>query len=189
MNTPAGGRRVLLASGGALLVAVVLLLTVILPAEYGWDPLGSGKTLGLMGMTSQEVSPLRIQAAPWRSDHIQFQLAPFEAVEYKYRLGAGTTILYHWDASAEVLYDMHAEPDGAAPGYAQSFDKARGDHGNGSYSAPFDGIHGWYWQNRTQQDVTLTLETSGFTTESIEMRDGHESHYEIKARQLSTTQP
>lgn len=189
MNTPADRRTVLLASGGALLAAVVLLLAIILPAEYGWDPLGTGAALGLLGMTGEESSPLRLESEALRSDRIEFQLAPFEAVEYKYRLDEGATLLFKWNASAELLYDMHAEPDGAAPGYARSFAKARGDHDNGSYTAPFDGIHGWYWQNRSQQDITLTLETSGFYTDATEMRDGHEFRYEIKASPQSVIQP
>ncbi len=182
MNDPVQRRTVLLASGGALLLAAALLLAVILPAEYGWDPLGTGTKFGLLGMTGEESSPLNVHSEPWRTDRIEFQLAPFEAVEYKYRLKAGTIVLYHWAANAEVLYDMHAEPDGAAPGYAESFSKARADHASGSYTAPFDGIHGWYWHNRSRQDVTLTLETSGFYAEALEMRDGREFRYGIEAQ-------
>ena len=66
-------------------------------------------------MTGEEGSPLHNESQPWRSDRIEFQLAPFEAVEYKYRLDAGASVLFQWQASGEVLYDMHAEPDGAAP--------------------------------------------------------------------------
>ena len=189
MNTPVEGRTVLLASGGALLLALVLLLTVILPAEYGWDPLGTGAALDLLGLAGEERSYLKEQSESWREDRIEFQLAPFEAVEYKYRLAADATLLFQWWADGEVLYDMHAEPDGAAPGYAQSFSKARGSSSGGSYTSPFAGIHGWYWQNRGQQDITVTLQTSGFYREAIEMRDGNQFRYEINAREQGTAQP
>ena len=179
MSTRADRRKILVTSTGALLMAATLLITVILPAEYGWDPLGSGAALGLLGMGEEGVAALHNQSGPWRSDRIEFELAPFEAVEYKYRLMAGATILFQWHANGEVLYDMHAQPDGTAPGYASSFEKARGLSSSGSYTAPFTGIHGWYWQNRGQQDITLTLETSGYYREAIEMRDGHEFRYEI----------
>ena len=43
----------------------------------------------------------------------------------------------------------------------------------GSYTAPFTGIHGWYWQNRTDKPVTLKLSATGFFTESQEFRRGH----------------
>ena len=40
--------RLAMAFGAALLVAGVLLVTVILPAEYAVDPLGTGAKLGLL---------------------------------------------------------------------------------------------------------------------------------------------
>ena len=44
-------RRIIVATSCALLVAAVILITSVLPAEYGWDPLGTGETLGLLGQT------------------------------------------------------------------------------------------------------------------------------------------
>jgi hypothetical protein len=32
----------------------------------------------------------------------------------------------------------------------------------GSFIAPFDGTHGWYWRNRGDQPVTVKLKVSGF---------------------------
>ena len=31
----------------------------------------------------------------------------------------------------------------------------------GTLTADFDGLHGWYWQNAGDQPVTLTLRTGG----------------------------
>jgi hypothetical protein len=182
MNETADKQRILLASAVALLVSIALLLTVILPAEYGWDPLGTGAALGLMGMAGDDVVALREQGGPWREDRITFPLAPFEGVEYKYRLEEGDTLMFQWRADGEVLFDMHAEPDGSAEGYAESFARGRGADGNGSYTAPFPGIHGWFWQNRGERDVTVTLETTGYFDNAVELRDGREFHYEFKER-------
>lgn len=44
---PPPARRLLLGIGGAVLAAALLLVTVVLPAEYGIDPTGIGKALGL----------------------------------------------------------------------------------------------------------------------------------------------
>lgn len=181
MSEPASKGRILFASVGALCVALTLLVTAILPAEYGWDPLGTGAALGLLGMAQEDARVLKVQEHPWSNDRIVFQLAPFESVEYKYRLAAGASLLFDWSADGEVLYELHAEPDGAAPGYAESFDKSRGSGARGSYVAPFEGIHGWYWQNREPQEVTVVLETSGFYDEAVEMRDGREFRYELRA--------
>lgn len=174
-------RKVLLASTGALLFAALILVTTVLPAEYGWDPLGTGEAMGLLGMAGNGPSPLRQQEQAWQRDSIEFQLAPFEAVEYKYRLEQGDALLYRWEADGELLYEMHSEPDGAAPGYAESFAKFRAESDRGNYTAPFAGIHGWFWQNRGQRNITLQLETSGFYPWAVEMRDGHEFHYEFEA--------
>ncbi len=182
-------RSVLRASAGALCAALVLLVTVVLPAEYGWDPLGTGARLGLGDLSGDDNSALVSQPFAWQTDQRQFQLAPFEAVEFKYRLEAGAALLYDWQAQDTVLFDMHAEPDGAAPGYAKSFEKARAASRQGSYVAPFSGIHGWFWQNRTQRDVTVTLRVQGFFRAAKELRDGHEFEYVFEAQEREGHSP
>jgi hypothetical protein len=172
-------RRIVLASSASLLVAILVLVTVVLPAEYGWDPLGTGEALGLMGLAEEGATPLHSQATSWHTDSIEFQLAPFESVEYKYRMEQGAAMLYRWRADGELLSEMHSEPDGAAPGYAETFAKSRAQSDQGNYTAPFPGIHGWFWQNRGQTDITLTLETEGFYPWAVELRAGHEFRYEF----------
>jgi hypothetical protein len=165
-------KQLLWGCSAALLAAVALLIIFVLPAEYGWDPLGSGEALGLLDLSQEVSAALQVQEKPWRSDHRVFELAPFESVEFKYRLEQGAAMVYAWQAGGEVLFEMHAEPDGAAPGYAQTFNKASSDHDYGNYSAPFPGIHGWFWQNRSQDTVTVNLVTAGFYTAGISLRDG-----------------
>ena len=52
MDTPAppSRRRILTATAVAFVTAVVVLVTAVLPAEYGIDPLGTGKMLGLTAL-------------------------------------------------------------------------------------------------------------------------------------------
>ena len=40
----------------ALVVAVILLVTAVLPAEYGIDPLGTGKALRLMDLAKADAA-------------------------------------------------------------------------------------------------------------------------------------
>jgi hypothetical protein len=166
-------RRIIVASLAAVLVAAALLLTIILPAEYGWDPLGSGRALGLLGLSDAEQQALNQQQEAWHSDAIEFELAPFESVEYKYRLEKGAALLYAWQAETAVFYEMHSEPDGAAPGYAETFSKTEAARDQGSYTAPYGGIHGWFWQNRSQVPVTVRLQAQGYFSYSVHMADGH----------------
>jgi hypothetical protein len=175
--TPA---RIVLASLTSLLLACVILVTIVLPAEYGWDPLGTGRWLGLMGFAETGPNPLQSQALDWREDSISFQLQPFESVEYKYRLAQGASLLYRWQATGDVLADMHSQPDGAAVGYAESFARMRGRSDQGGFTAPFAGVHGWFWQNRGDSPVTIKLQVSGFFEYALEMNAGHSYRYEFE---------
>lgn len=100
-------------------------------------------------------------------------------VEYKYRLAERASLLFSWAATGEVIYDFHSEPDGAPEGYAQSFEKGRTAQSNGSYAAPFSGIHGWYWENPGAEDVTITLTTAGFYTEATEFHASGKRSYAL----------
>lgn len=167
-------RRILISTAAALGLSVVLLLVAILPAEFGWDPTGLGARWGLTGFSATAPGSLRTQDSSPVEDRILFTLAPFESVEYKYRMEAGDTLLFTWQAQAELVYDMHAQPDGAADSYADSFATGRTAAASGSYRAAYPGLHGWFWQNRGSEDVTVTLETQGFYEAAVEFRDGRE---------------
>lgn len=159
----------------SLLVAAGLLITVVLPAEYDLDPLGTGGLLGLSGLSGGTPEAVNDASAPFLIDRVRFELAPFESVEYKYRMERDGGMVYSWLASGEVLFDLHAEPDGGRPGYAESFAQGRDKERNGSYVAPFSGIHGWFWENRGMQTVIVELRAAGFFDHAIEFRDGDES--------------
>jgi hypothetical protein len=92
-------------------------------------------------------------------------------MEYKYRLARGAGLLFSWTATAPVHYELHSEPESGPKGYAETFDKQDSrDSGHGNYVAPFPGIHGWYWENRTDQEVIVRLVSAGHYTESLEFR-------------------
>ena len=172
--------RIVTASFAALIVAVIALYTVVLPAEYGYDPLGTGERLGLMGMADAGDTPVVTHDGRWRSNTVRFPLAPFEGVEYKYLMHAGDVLVFDWRAEGEVVFDLHAEPEGAAEGYAESFAKGRTARASGSYTAPFAGKHGWFWQNRGTEEVTVVLTVEGFVDGAFEYRDGHEFEYSLE---------
>ena len=54
-------RRSLRGLGIALVVAAVLLVTVVLPAEFGRDPTGVGRLLGLATMREPAAAPATVQ--------------------------------------------------------------------------------------------------------------------------------
>ena len=61
---PGSHEQPAVAAGAAILVAGILLVTVILPAEYGVDPFGTGARLGLLelGVTGKQVEALNAAA-------------------------------------------------------------------------------------------------------------------------------
>jgi hypothetical protein len=174
--------------GAALLVAGLVLVMFVLPAEFAVDPLGTGARFGLLplGVTGQQVDALNAAAAaggagqaaiivaqerPFQSETVAFTIAPHEGMEYKYRLDKGESLLYSWVATAAVNYELHAEPDGAPAGYAQSYEKKPTTSGaSGTLTAPFPGIHGWYWENPTDATITVTLKSAGFYNIAHEFR-------------------
>jgi hypothetical protein len=187
-SVPASRERLAVAAGAAILVAGLLLVTVVLPAEYAIDPLGTGKRLGLLelGETGKQVEALNAtgktggsqavilvgQDKPFVSDHEEFVIAPHKGIEYKYRLDKGKVLLFSWTATGAVNYELHAEPDGAPRGYAQSYEKREAmREASGTLTAPFSGIHGWYWENITDQPVTVTLQSAGFFNLAHEFRE------------------
>jgi len=187
LNEPIQGSRdrLAVASGIAILVAGLIFVTVVLPAEYAADPLGTGAKLGLLelGETGKQVAAMDAatkaspgqaeivvpQKRPFASDAVDFRIEPGKGMEYKYRLDKGQVLLYSWSATAPVHFEFHAEPDGGPRGYAQTYEKVdSAAASSGTLTAPFAGIHGWYWENRTGSPVTVTLKSSGFYTLSHE---------------------
>ena len=82
--------------------------------------------------------------------------------EYKFYLVKGATMQYSWKAEKGYLFfDFHGEPTGGKAGYFESFKTGTSDKIEDSFSAPFSGTIGWYWQNSTPHPVVVTLRTNG----------------------------
>ncbi len=182
-------QRLAVAAGAALLGAGLILVMFVLPAEYGVDPLGTGRWSGLteLGATGKQIEALEAakpdtatqattlvgQDTTFKSETVDFAIAPRQGMEYKYRLDKGEALLYSWKATGPVNVEFHAEPDGAPRGYAQTYEKAdRQTTASGTLTAPFPGIHGWYWENTTDQPITVTLSSAGYYNLSHEFRGG-----------------
>jgi hypothetical protein len=171
-------KRLLIASAIAVAVAAIVLVAAVLPAEYGIDPLGTGKTLGLTALfeadtvddkppagTEGDVSPLpRI----YKTESTTFTLGPGQAFEYKYRIEQGGGMVYAWNATGAMKYEFHGDPDGIGA-KVQSYEKGQGDFASGSFVATASGIHGWYWENVGSAEATITLTSAGFYSSGDEM--------------------
>ena len=175
----------------AMVVAALLLVAFVLPAEYGIDPLGTGTRLGLTAIASPPAAAESIETPtnpeealmipaqrgpvgeyprPFKTDVYEVVLAAREGIEYKYHLEKGAAMFYTWTAAAPVIYDFHGERSGLVSDggpSSESYDKGTRARASGSFSAPFGGIHGWYWENTGATPVTVHLTTSGFYNNAV----------------------
>ena len=179
IDAPSKG-TLLRATGIALLVALVLLFAAVLPAEYGYDPLRTGRVLRLTGIAQAGEIKGRAVATPapgqngvyteqpktYKVDSQDFQLEPGEGVEMKYHMQKGAGLVYAWKGDGKLTFEFHGEPDQKPnKDYYESYqldDKVGKDSSYGSFTAPSTGIHGWFWQNKGKKDVTFHLTVAGF---------------------------
>lgn len=98
-----------------------------------------------------------------KSDEMTVTLKPGEATEIKLEMLDKATVSYEWTTNgAPVNHDTHGEPYNGPNGYYHSYSKAKQVKGDkGQFTAIFDGTHGWFWRNRSNSDVTITLKTKG----------------------------
>jgi hypothetical protein len=209
-------RRLLKATAAAVAVAGVILVTTILPAEFGIDPTGIGRRLGLNALagtasaaTSPDVVPKPVAAptpprasAPetasssveldavgqpvkpidgsvvskradaYHSDTMSVILPPGKGAEIKAPMKAGDGMVFHWSASGDVAFDMHGDHAGSTNGEYTSYWIERAQReASGTFTASFDGNHGWYWLNRGSEPVTVHVEVTGYQGKLF--RPGH----------------
>ena len=174
-DEPPTSAELLRSTAIAMVAAGAILITTVLPAEYGIDPTGVGRLLGLteMGKIKRQhtdevgtegasvalVGADRSAVAANRSDEITITLAPGEETEVKLIMDAGAQARFEWTATGGVLsYDTHGDNGDQFVSYERG-SGAPADQG--VLEAAFDGYHGWYWNNPTDQDVTVTLRTNG----------------------------
>ena len=188
-NQTPSSRKLLLATVGAAFAAVVLLLTIVLPAEYGIDPLGTGRMLGLSKLAEAKAEPattaeqtvapvaaadvataaVPASAAPstdaiaaTRNDRTVLTLQPGQGAEVKATMQNGQQMEFQWQTDGELLYfDFHGDEFNAPQDVFTSYQEGTEAKQQGSFTATFGGKHGWYWKNRSNVSVTVVLTTSG----------------------------
>ncbi len=195
-------KQLLRGTAVAAVVAGIILTIAVLPAEYGIDPTGIGKALGLTSLRVEGAVPAAAPAAvevdavapspqgsqvaspgetraltvaskqtvAYRADIQEWTLAPGKGLEVKTNLAKGATLIYSWKTkNGELInHDFHGDPANAKNNEFESFIAEKGvSQSSASLIAPFTGVHGWYWKNKTSAPVTLVLHASGFYTDIL----------------------
>lgn len=165
--------RVLIAAA----VGTLIVVCVVMPAEYRKDPTGFGRMTGLLELTTPVVetpadAPAATPAAegetaryfdrPFRTETVKIPIGPDGELEYKATMKAGQAMVYSWEVDkGSVYFDFHGEP--ANPNDSKRYlEVQEAKSSNGSFTAPFDGKHGWFWLNLTGEPIVVTLKLSGY---------------------------
>ena len=83
-------------------------------------------------------------------------------IEYKVLMKKSASLQYSWESDGVTLqYDFHGDPKGDTTGYFKSYGKGNSNSDNGSFSAPFEGKHGWYWKNSSSKSARVQLHLNG----------------------------
>jgi hypothetical protein len=153
----------------ALAIAVVLVATAVLPGRAQQ----SGRALNPAGgqpggppITPKPGGPLAPIDTTYKIDAIDLFITPEQFVEYKFNLKAGATMIYSWKATGPLDVDFHTVPDGKPISASETFFRGKASNGNGTYRAPYAGLHGWYWKNTGKEPVTITVHAAGFFNEA-----------------------
>ncbi len=166
---PQSTKTLLISLFVALLLAVIVLVFALLPAEYGIDYTGLGRKMGLVDFyhASQKAPPKRASVAPpkmdFRVDTAEIVIPPGVGIEYKVSIDRGASFKYAWataDSSA-IYFDFHGELRNDKSGFFDSMAIGTSPSLEGTYTAPFDGTHGWYWKNAGSEPVVITLQLKG----------------------------
>jgi hypothetical protein len=95
-----------------------------------------------------------------REDVIVIELKSGSSLEYKFFLEEGASLTYHWKTDrGELYFDFHGDPKDQ--GKLKSYSRDTKSLSSGNQVMPFDGSHGWFWRNKTEEDIEVTLKTSG----------------------------
>jgi len=170
-HTVQSTKTLLTASAFAVLLAGIIFVVAILPAEFGIDPTGLGSAMQLTQLAGQTPSAQAIttpssttqSTLAYREDSVDITVPSGKGLEYKFYLGSGDVLGYDWSTnSGELIYfDFHGEPQGDTIGYFESYAVSTANTVRGTFNAYFEGSHGWYWENKGETDIVVTLKTEG----------------------------
>ncbi|MEM6705029.1 MAG: transmembrane anchor protein [Acidobacteriota bacterium] len=96
----------------------------------------------------------------WREE-FTLTLAPAAGTDLKLVMSPGDAVTYEWTVDQGHLNsDLHTDtgPEGGSHRYR--FGRAETEVA-GDFTAVSEGAHGWFWRNRSDVDVTVTLRVRG----------------------------
>lgn len=119
----------------------------------------------IFGMVVGSAHAQEAQAATAWTDEVTFALEPGQGTEIKLVMEEGAVARYDWAVTdGAVNYDTH----GDGGGNSISYEKGRAVEADaGELTAAFTGNHGWFWRNRGDAPVSITLRVAGAYSEVV----------------------
>ena len=98
----------------------------------------------------------------------EIEIKSGEWLEMKVAMNANDVIVYNLTSDVKspeqliIEFHGHTEPTEGQKGTVMFYTKHNSDQEKGSLVASFSGIHGWYLNNESLQDITVKLAIAGF---------------------------
>lgn len=114
---------------------------------------------------------ITLHDAPFRSETILIEIEDLGEVEHKFIMSEDMSFVYSWQVLGArgdgVYFDFHGHPraedrDSFPEDFEMAYSKSEGTVQNGSFTAPFDGLHGFYFMNLEEGPITVELKVSGY---------------------------
>lgn len=111
------------------------------------------------------------QGGEWRTDVFEIPVAAGTALEHMISMQEENMVVYSWTAEMDdpalltAEFHGHTERTGDEPGTVMFYRIHQDGKESGTLRAPFSGVHGWYLNNESDQDIVVNLRIAGFYTE------------------------
>lgn len=94
-----------------------------------------------------------------KAECISIKLRPNQSIDTRVGMKAGSKVNFTWRADGgRVNYMILGESDARFKFYKSD---RQSEGADGVLEAAFDGSHGWFWQNRSSEPVTVSLHVAG----------------------------
>ena len=102
-----------------------------------------------------------------REDTVSIRVPAGKGLEFKMNVLKYGKVKYEWVTDRGVLFsDFHGEvkeehPDPNKKEYFQSYTEVYSNNVIGTFLAPYEGRHGWYFKNNSKTDIVVSLKLKG----------------------------
>lgn len=108
-------------------------------------------------------NPAPVKQYESRKDSVKITIPVGKGLEYKIAVLKYGQVKYAWKSNNILFVDLHGDVKTVSKKneYYESYAVANSKNMAGSFIAPFEGKHGWYFKNKTNQPIEVNIALSG----------------------------